>query len=161
VTTTLEAEGCGEYTTKTSKIGYITACNLPAPEEGASGFFQLQQEEGLSYTVINHTDTSVYGCVDMITWQVYEGGAVDPARQVDFNGDGAGDNIGAWSPTITFPKAGTYTVLANIGGPAGTEAGSLTIEVVEAKGCSNVPGFAGGLLVVAGAVAGLWRRKRG
>lgn len=129
VTTNLSADGCGDYATTTSKIGYITACNPPAPEDGLEGFFQMQQEDGFTYQTVNHTDTSVYGCVDMIAWQVYEGGSVDASKLVDFNGDGDGDTIGAWSPKITFPKAGTYTVVMNVGGPAGTQAGMLTIDV--------------------------------
>lgn len=158
----METDTCGAYNFAATELGMVTACGAPSAEGGKdSGFFDIQEVDGLKWQTINHTDMSVYGCVDMIFWQVYEGSSADPAKLVDFNGDGEGDTFGAWSPEIQFPKAGTYTVLVNIGGPAGTKADMVTIDVVEASGgCSTAPAelSLAGLGLVAG--LSLLRRKR-
>ncbi len=155
-----ETEACGEFNYSDSKFAMVTACSEPAWVEGASGFFQLEEVDGLRWRSINHTDMGVYGCVDTIYWEVYEGATVDPAKLLDLNGDGAGDTVGAWSPDFEFPKAGTYTVVMNVGGPAGTKGAKITVDVVEAGGCSTAPAWGiSGLLGFAG-LAALRRRKR-
>jgi uncharacterized protein (TIGR03382 family) len=166
VTVTVDATtaDCGNFNYTDSKLGMVTACSLPAPIAGNDGFFQMQEVDGLRWKTLNFTDMSVYGCVDQIIWQVYEGDTVDASKLVDMNGNGeVDDNIGAWAPEFQFPKAGTYTVVANIGGPAGTQAGKLTVEVSESSsggGCSTAPVAAsfGGLLLAG--LAGLLRRRR-
>lgn len=157
---TASTEACGEFTYTDSKLAMVTACSEPVWVEGASGFFQLEEVEGLRWRTVNHTDMGVYGCVDTIFWQIYEGASVDASKILDLNQDGVGDTLGAWSPEFEFPKAGTYTVVMNVGGPAGTVGSKMTVEVVEAGGCSTTPvaGFSG-LLAVAG-LLGL-RRRRG
>lgn len=162
---TLNDPTCGTSTYTYDELGFVTACAPPAPAEGANGYFTMAHSDGLTYDTINHTDVSVYGCIDTIAWQVYEGGSVDESKLVDLDGDGDGDSLGAWNPNITFPKEGTYTVLMNIGGPGGLTASELTIEVVdraaEGSGCATggtTLGFGlGGLLVAA--AAGLRRRR--
>ncbi len=156
---------CGTTTYSQTKIGYILSCTAPVPEEGADGFFQLEPSSGLDWRVINRTDMGTYGCVDTIQWEVYEGSKVDPAKLVDFTGDGEGDPIGAFAPIIRFPGEGTYTVLMNVGGPGGLSAGSLTIEVVElGDGSGGVScGTSTPITAAAAAFAGLFalRRRRG
>lgn len=153
---------CGEFNFTTSELGMVTACAEPKPLDGAGGLFQVTEVEGLRWQTINQTDMSVYGCVDMIFWQVYKGGSVDAANLLDLNGDGEGDMLGAWSPELEFPSAGTYTVVVNVGGPAGTIAQALTIEVSDKSGgCSTAgaPGAFGVAGLLAG-IAGLAIRRR-
>lgn len=157
----MSTEECGEFNFTTSELGMVTTCAEPKPVEGASGLFQLTEVEGLRWQTVNHTDMSVYGCVDMIFWQVYKGGSVDAANLLDLNGDGEGDSLGAWAPEIEFPAAGTYTVVVNVGGPAGTIANALTVEVTEdSGGCSTSTGSAGWSLLGLAGLAGLAIRRR-
>lgn len=153
---------CGISPYRQVEVGYILACTAPVPEEGADGFFQLEASSGLDWRVINRTDMGTYGCVDTIQWEVYEGSKVDPAKLVDFTGDGVGDPIGAFAPIIRFPAAGTYTVLMNVGGPGGLSAGSLTVEVVElGDGSGGVGcGTSTPVTAAAAAFAGLFARRR-
>jgi uncharacterized protein (TIGR03382 family) len=155
---------CGTTTYPQTEIGYVLACTAPVPEKGADGFFQIEPTAGLRWQVINRTDMGTYGCVDTIQWEIYEGSKVDPAKMVDFNGDGKGDPIGAFAPIIQFPSEGTYTVLMNVGGPGGLSAGSLTIDVVElgdgssATGCGTSAPISAAAAALAGLVA--VRRRR-
>lgn len=163
----LEDPTCGVNTYTYDELGFVTACDPPRPADGATGIFSIEHEDGLQYRTINHTDVSVYGCIDTIGWQVYKGSgasAITEANLVDLDGNGEGDTLGAWSPNITFPAEGSYTVVLNVGGPGGLEAGFLTVEVVdvpaEGSGCATGGGAGlglGGLLLAA--AAGLRRRR--
>lgn len=164
----LEDPTCGVNTYTYDELGFVTACAPPAPAEGAQGLFTMRHEDGLRWTTINHTDVTVYGCVDTIAWQVYKGSgesAITAENLVDLDGDGEGDSLGAWNPDITFPAEGTYTVVVNVGGPGGMEAGFLTVDVedvpAEGSGCATGGTTAGlglgGLLLAA--AAGLRRRR--
>ncbi len=164
----LEDPVCGVSTYTYDELGYVLACEAPTPAEGAEGFFTMTHEDGLTWRTLNHTDVSVYGCVDTISWEVYKGdgeSAISPDNMVDFDGDGDGDALGAWNPLITFPAEGTYTVVMNIGGPGGLKASFLTVEVedvaAEGSGCSTggaAAGFTLGGLALAAAAA--LRRRR-
>lgn len=161
----LASTECGELSDTQDAIGYVLACEPPAPEKGADGFFQVQPKVGLTYSTVNHTDVSTYGCVDTIQWEVYKGGgsdAINPDNMVDFDGDGDGDPIGAWSPDISFPAAGTYTVVMNIGGPGGLVANSITVDVTDDTGSGCDAGGAGmaGLGALAAAAAAALKRRR-
>ena len=150
-------EACGEFSYSDANFAMVTACSAPTWDEEAAGFFQMEEVEGLRWRTINHTDMDVYGCVDSVTWEVYEGAEVDPAQRVDLSG--MGDITNAWAPELQFPHAGTYTVRMSVGGPAGTEGAKLTIAVEEAGGCSTAPiGGMSGVAALAG-LAALRRRK--
>jgi uncharacterized protein (TIGR03382 family) len=158
----LEDPTCGEFTYRASELAYVTACEPPAPEAGAEGFFQMEPVDGLTWRTVNATDVSVYGCVDTVQWEVYRGsgaGDIKPENLVQ--------TIGAWSPKIEFPEAGNYVVLLNVGGPGGMDAGFLAVAVEElvadGGGCSTSGTGNGGLAAfAAGALAvGLLRRRRG
>jgi hypothetical protein len=163
----LEDEICGSFSTSTSELAYVLACEPPKPEEGAEGFFTVEPVEGLTWQTVNHSDVSVYGCLDTIEWQVYKGTTdadIKPENLVDLNGeDFEGAGIGAWSPKITFPEAGDYVVMLNVGGPGGLTGSWVPVSVEEVKGegggCAVVPGAASafGVLVAAAAAA---RRRR-
>lgn len=158
---------CGDTTFNESRLAYVITCTEPIPEPGADGFFEVKHLDGLTYQTVNHTDLSVYGCVDTIEWQVYRGSSeadIQPGNIVDFNGDAAGEGIGAWAPKLTFPEEGSYVVVMNVGGPGGLVASFLVVEAEDRKGegtgCASVPGSTaalGGLLIAAAAA---FRRRR-
>lgn len=149
-----------------TELGYVRACEPPAPEADAQGFFEITHVEGLTYQTLNHVDTSVYGCTDTIQWEIYRGGdasAITPENLVDFTGDGTGDSIGAWAPEITFPEEGSFVVVMNVGGPGGLDANYLVVEAQDQSsgGCSSAPSTAAmgaGALLLAG-LATLRRRR--
>lgn len=151
VAMTLANDVCGETTYTARESAMVTACGSPEPEDGADGFFEISPVEGLRWQVVNHTDVSVYGCVDGIRWDVYEGDSAsgEPVK-----------SIGAWSPEITFPAEGTYTVALQVSGPGGVQSSVVTVEVGEGGGCSSVPGgLAAGAAGLFG-LAALRRRRR-
>ncbi len=148
-----ENEACGDWSYTHRERAYVVACEPPGPGtdpttgEAYPGLFSYEAGEELTYQMINRTDTSVYGCLDTVIWQVYEGSDVsgEPIQE-----------ISAWSPKIQFPSTGDYTVVLNSGGPGGMAAGQQTISVSEtAGGCAAPIGFAGlvGLFLGLGAVA--------
>jgi uncharacterized protein (TIGR03382 family) len=166
----LEDPVCGSSFYTYDQLGYVLACEAPVPAEGADGYFTMAHSDGLTYTTVNHTDVSVYGCVDTIAWEIYKGtgeGVISADNLVDLDGDGDSDSIGAWAPKIAFPAAGDYTVVMNIGGPGGVRASFLSVTVEDragenaSGGCSTTGssagfGLVGGLIA---AVAGLRRRR--
>lgn len=163
----LEDPACGEATFRYSELGYVVACEKPVPEAGADGFFTVRHSSGLTYETVNYTDLSVYGCVDMISWQVYKGSSeadITEANLVDFNGDvDGGTELGSWAPMIEFPAEGSYVVVMNVGGPGGVDAGMLVVDAVDRKaegsGCNTGAGTGAvsGLLLAAAALS---RRRK-
>lgn len=158
----LDDEVCGGSIFTYDELGYVLVCDTPTPTEGASGYFSMAHDDGLTWATTNHTDVSVYGCIDFISWEVYSGSSIS-GEPIDLDGDGDSDTIGAWSPKIRFPAEGTYTVVMNVGGPGGTKAGMMTVEVTdissEGSTCSTGGVEAGlGALALAGLV-GLRRRR--
>jgi hypothetical protein len=166
----LEDPVCGTSTYTYDQLGYVLACEAPRPADGAAGFFTISHADGLTYSTVNHTDVSVYGCVDTIVWEIYKGTSaadITPENLVDLDGDDDADTIGAWSPDITFPAAGNYVVVMNIGGPGGLRASYLAVAAEDhaaegGGGCSTGGGSTAGFGLVGGllaAVAGLRRRR--
>ena len=148
-------EACGDWEYTHYERAYVVACDEPStgtdPSTGEAypGLFTYEAGEDLTYQMVNRADTSVYGCLDTVVWQV-----LDSAGNVD-------QEISAWSPKIQFPSAGDHTVILNVGGPGGVSAAELTVSVVEVSGgCAAPVGFAGafGLLLGLGAAAS--RRRR-
>ncbi len=154
----LEDPTCGSYTYRASELAYVTACEPPAPAGEAEGFFTMEPSEGLVWKTLNHTDVTVYGCVDTIEWSVYRGTSesdIKPENLVD--GLGA---LGAWSPLVKFPEAGDYVVVMNVGGPGGLTASYLAVSVGGADGgCATARGPAS-LAALGLAAMALVRRRR-
>ena len=101
--------------------------------------------------MINQVDTSVYGCIERIQWDVFKAGGDTPIK-----------SISAWSPKIKFPEAGDYRVVLNVGAPGDAYAAHellITVEAVK-SGCATAPTSGGlaGLLI--GLVGLLIRRRR-
>ncbi|MCB9679925.1 MAG: matrixin family metalloprotease [Alphaproteobacteria bacterium] len=143
-----QSPSCGEWEYCFRRSGYVRACGVPEPS------FTYEPVEGLSYRLLNETDIGVYGCIFDIQWDVFAG---DSATGEPI------DSVKSWEPVFAFPEAGTYTVVLNIGGPAGTGAAKLTFDVRNAGragGCDQSGGGAAGLLALAGLALVARRRRR-
>jgi MYXO-CTERM domain-containing protein len=152
---TEEDESIGSFTFTQRELAYVTVCDKPIPADGFQGMFSYEHVDGLVYQMVNQVDTSVYGCVERIRWDVFQGG--DLIR-----------SISAWSPKIEFPKEGEYRVVLNVAAPGAQDpnkdlvaAHELLIDAEDKKagGCSTAPtsgGFAGLLI----GLLGLATRRR-
>lgn len=149
---------CPTWSAPHREASYVLVCGQPEPAEGFTGLFTYENDVGNTLQFVNQTDTTVYGCVDSVEWDVYEGGG-----EIQ-EGDEPVQRIDAWSPKIDFGKAGTYRVVLNVGGPGGESAGELVVNVGDYQGgsCSTTPNGASrtglyGMLVGLAAMA--WRRR--
>ena len=108
------------------------------PAEGFKGLFTYEPVEDTIYQMVNQVDTSVYGCIERIQWDVYKAGS-----------DTLVKSVSAWSPKIDFPEPGKYRVVLNVGAPGDLfSADELVIDVEEVGGCSTAPA-SGGLVGIA------------
>jgi chitodextrinase len=146
-----ERETCGEegWQNNYRRVGYVRACGVP------DASFEVDHVDGLQYQMLNDSDVSVYGCISNIQWEVYRGEAA--------SGEPLIAGISAWEPVIDFPEAGTYTVVMNLGGYAGTSGAAVTFEAKDRRGegtgcgCASSPvGGLGALLLM----LPLWRGRR-
>ncbi len=145
-------EACGDWDLNRVQRALFLVCDVPIPD------FETAHYDGLSYTMINNTDVSVFGCIDGIQWNVYKGGSAsgDPIQ-----------SVGAWGPRIEFPSEGTYTIELVAQGPAGEDTITKTIDAEDKRGdvtggCSSAGGagsLGAGMLALLGLVA-LGRRRR-
>jgi hypothetical protein len=98
--------------------------------------------------MINQADTTVYGCIDEIEWQVYKG-------------DTLIRTLNAWSPKIDFSEEGEgeYKVVLKLGGPGGEIAQELSVyvEKYNVEGCSSVSGY--GMVAALLSILGIARRR--
>jgi len=145
-----ENEACGEWQYCYTKTGYVRACGVPEAE------FTFDHIDGTTYQLLNNTDVSVYGCIFDIQWDIFGPDSNDKVAEIQ-----------AWEPRYTFEEEGEYRVVLNVGGPAGTGAAELTIDVKnrrgEGYGACNSAGALGGLglaLLPALGALGLRRRRR-
>jgi hypothetical protein len=142
-------DACGDWSNTARKIGYVRACGVPEAE------FTYTHVNGLSYQLLNDTDVSVYGCIYDIEWDIYEAGGTEPIARLK-----------AWEPEFTFEAEGEYRIVLNIGGPAGTGAAELLLDVQntrgEGYGCITGGGLGTGAVGVGllGAMTLLVRRRR-
>jgi len=149
------SEACDDWSFDYRERSYIVACAEPGPgidpETGSpyGGLFTYQHVEGLQYQLVNRTDTSVYGCLDTVVWQVYSGSELI-------------DEISAWSPKIELPEEGTYRVLLNVGGPGGMGAAELEIDTTADKdgGCNSAQAGLGLLGLLGSLGMAVSRRRR-
>jgi hypothetical protein len=158
-------EECGEWQFTQRELAYVTVCEAPQPgldddAEEFGGLFTYSHVDGLIYQMINQVDTSVYGCVEKIRWDIYKGSdlTVEPLA-----------SVAAWDPKIDFGNKewggeGKYTVVLNVAAPGDlVSAHKILVDAVDQEasvGCSTVPsrtGFGGLLLALVGLMA---RRRR-
>lgn len=149
-----QSDSCGAWSYDYRERAYVVACEVPGPglsPEGEQypGLFTYEHLEGLQYQMVNRVDTSVYGCLDTVVWQVYQGESLV-------------QEISAWSPIVEFPSEGAYRVVLNVGGPGGMSAAELTVDAAAtAGGCNAVPLPGVGLgAILAGLGLGVARRRR-
>lgn len=142
-----ERAACGAWEFCYKRPAYVRACGKPTPS------FLVEGVEGLTYRFLNETDLSVYGCINDLQWDIYEGDEASGEKV---------DSVTAWEPDYTFPSSGRYTVVLNVGGPGGIAAAKLSFDarnVGDPEACSHV----GGSSLTLGALAGLLalgRRRR-
>ena len=143
-------EECGEWNFTQRELAYVTVCEAPTPAEGFKGMFTYEPVEDTIYQMINQVDTSVYGCIERIRWDVFEAGSDTPINSVS-----------AWSPKINFPKEGKYRVVLNVGSPGELySADELMIDVEEVGGgCSTAPASGGIAGLLLGLIGLLIRRR--
>ena len=144
-------EACGDWDLNRIQRALFLVCDVPIPA------FEVEHYDGLSYTMINNTDVSVFGCIDGIQWDVYKGGSVSGEPII---------SVGAWGPRIELPEEGKYTIQLTAQGPAGEDTFEHTFDAEDKRGevtggCSSLGGSAGfgaGALALLGLVA-LGRRR--
>ena len=112
-----ENEDCGEWEYTDRERAMVVVCEQPAPADGFDGMFTYTGDEGLIYQMINQADTSVYGCIDRVSWDVFDAGSGELIK-VSVLG----------LQKIEFPEEGSYRVVLNLGGPGGIYAEELTID---------------------------------
>ena len=115
-----ESDDCGTWEYTDRQRAMVVACEPPAAAKDFDGMFSYTPDEGLIYQMVNQADTTVYGCIDRVQWDVLKEGELIKS-------------VSAWSPKIEFPEEGDYTVILNLGGPGGVHAEELKIPVVSVQ----------------------------
>jgi hypothetical protein len=151
MTVTGTQDECGEWNHQQRELAFVTVCNTPKPAEGFDGLFTYESGEDFTYQMVNQVDTSVYGCIEQIRWDVFKGDSEEPMKSVS-----------AWSPKIDFEEAGDYRVVLYVGAPGDlVAADELLVKVKEigGAGCASAPASSGifGLLI---GLAGLLVRRQ-
>jgi MYXO-CTERM domain-containing protein len=153
-----QSDSCGTWTDDDRETALVVVCGAPEPATGFNGLFTYAHHDGLVYQMVNQVDTTVYGCIETVTWEVYKGGSAsgEPINVVT-----------AWSPKIELPSEGSYTVKLIVGGPGGVEAEELTFQAEDKRGeatracATGGAGAAPGLMgLLVGLGAALRRRRR-
>jgi uncharacterized protein (TIGR03382 family) len=127
-----------------NRNGYVRACDIP------DAAFTVEPVEKLQWRLVNLTDVTTYGCVTNIQWDIFD----DAGNLVD--------SIQSWEPLVNFPSNGTYRIVLNVGGLAGTGASELTVDVRRgmARGCDTTASASGlGALALFAGLLGLRRRR--
>ncbi len=147
-------DDCGQWQFTQRELAYVTVCEAPEAADGFKGLFSYEHVDGLVYQMVNQVDTSVYGCVEKIRWDV-------------FKGDELVTSVAAWDPKIDFSSwggEGKYRVVLNVAAPGDlVSAHEIMVDAVKKKaetGCSTsaaTSGVAGMLIAMLGLVA---RRRR-
>ncbi len=146
-----ESDDCDEWEYTDRERAMVVVCEVPTAASGFDGLFTYEPVDGLTYQMVNQADTTVYGCIDEIQWDVYSGTEVIRS-------------LNAWSPKVDFTDEGPgeYKVVLTLGGPGGEVAEELSVFVEEykAEGCSSVSGFSTyGMYAGILALIGISRRR--
>lgn len=128
------------------RASHVNVCETPVAS------FEVTPLEGLRLGVDNTTSLRAHNCVSNAQWEVYQGAEI--AGEPLFS-------VTGWAPEFDLGETGpgTYTVVLNVGGLAGTGAAVAQVEVGRGGGCSTSPVMPGlfGLMLVP--LAGLRRRS--
>ena len=152
VTIAGESDECDEWSYTERERAMVVVCEVPTTAEGFEELFTYEPVDGLVVRMINQADTTVYGCIDEIQWDVYKG-------------DSLIRSVNAWSPKVDFTEegAGDYRVMLTLGGPGGETTTEMNISVEEFDantGCSSTGNGMGGLVLSSFAVLGLGLARR-
>jgi hypothetical protein len=151
-----ESEDCGEWKYTDRERAMVVACEQPQTAAGFDGLFTYEHVEGYTYQMINQADTTVYGCIDRVSWDI-------------FKGDTKLRSVSAWSPKIDLSGdveehgEGDYKIVLNLGGPGGVSAATLNVTATAeatAKGSCATVSTSGGLLAGLLAFFGIAIRRR-
>lgn len=106
------------------KASHVNACDIPQAS------FEATPEDGLQVDLRNTTSLRAHNCVSNALWEVYEGAEATGEPVISLSG---------WQPEIDLEEygAGTYTIVLDVGGLAGTGAAMATLEVGRGTGCST------------------------
>ncbi len=137
-TLTACADGCAGGPLCRSTL--VRVCDLPEVVFEA-------EDLGAGTWLFRDLTSEPLGCVSDRQWDLFEG---------DATGD-PGERLYGPSPQWTAPHGGEWTVVLNVGSPAGTAAATMTLDVA-IRGCdlTGGPGLAGGWLAALLA----YRRRR-
>ena len=105
---------CEGATSERTRQGYVRVCELPRVA------FELEHVLGKTWDIKNETGIGVLGCITEAQWGLYKG---DRATGEPY------DTFTQWEFQYEFPEEGTWTLVLNVGGPAGTAAASATVEI--------------------------------
>lgn len=153
VTISGESDECDEWSYTERERAMVVVCEVPTTAAGFEELFTYEPVDGLVVRMINQADTTVYGCIDEIQWDVYQG-------------DTLIRSVNAWSPKVDFSEegAGDYRVVLTLGGPGGETSTEMNITVEEFDantGCSSTGTNGMGSLFLSGfAVLGLGMVRR-
>jgi hypothetical protein len=151
MTVTGTLEECGEWEFTQRELAFVTVCETPRPADGFKGMFTYESGEDFVYQMVNQVDTSVYGCIERIRWDVFKGNSDTPMKSVS-----------AWSPKIDFEEAGDYRVVLYVGAPGDLIAADellVTVEETSGSGCASAPASGGFFGLLIGLVGLLVRRQ--
>lgn len=120
---------CGTWSGESERFGYIRVCEEPEAE------FHLEHVYGTRYQLLNDTSIEVVGCATEVKWAIYQGDRITAQPY---------DVFDTWEFDYEFPEEGTWTVVLNVGGPAGTTASKVTLDVrsyagVDPCACASGP----------------------
>lgn len=137
---------CGAWERCQTRESYVRVCDVAEAE------FTYEPIDGLTYQLLNDTRLDVNGCITQIQWDVYAG--------TETTGEPI-QTLTTWEPQVEFEEPGTYTVVLNVGGPAGTGAAKLQMDVKRnaGGGCSQSGTAPLGFLALGFGLLGLRRRS--
>ncbi len=135
-----------DYADCTLKSSHVNACDIPLAS------FEATPREGLVIELQNTTSLRAHNCVSNALWEVYEGAEIAGEPILSLSG---------WQPELDLSEygVGTYTVVLNVGGVAGTGAAAATVELGRGNGCSTGGLAPVGWALLALPVLGLRRRR--
>lgn len=118
ITTTVNgtSTACGEWDATISRNSYIRVCGVPDIQ------MDFEHIDGRRFQMLNNTDLTNASCIYRVQWDIFtEEGSLEAS-------------LPTWEPEYEFLENGTYRVVLNVGGLAGTAAHEINIKVRNVRG---------------------------